>query len=436
MITASHQSVIVIGAGPAGLTTAYRLSQRGFCVTVLDRSPTLEDHLRRESDSPQSILGCHHATWSLLRSLQIPPDPSVFAESTLEFLLPDGRLAQFPRTRFPTPLSQLLTIGRFTGLPRRARWKLLSWLTQLWDGSIQLETNLEHRTAHEWLESLGHSRSSLQTIWNPLAHWLTGNDLGGLSAHAFATALRPFFLSRASDSRIYVPCQPWQRIFVEPIVDALIRSGGSLASGHQAVRFEYKDELVTGLQLEDGTVVRADWYVSAVPHHQLTPLLPERWMTRYAYFQHIAELTTIPYASVQIRTAQTMTAPRHILLGTGQFPWMACKSSGANQGMVAVFAMSPRESFTNPLEELSTLLKSLNLLQEVEQITSFRKQPFPHAPLALSPGTKIRRPIQKSPISNLLLAGSWTDTGWPTNFESAIVSGERCADMISNHKPG
>jgi uncharacterized protein with NAD-binding domain and iron-sulfur cluster len=43
----------------------------------------------------------------------------------------------------------------------------------------------------------------------------------------------------------------------------------------------------------------------------------------------------------------------------------------------------------------------------------------------------MHRPIQRSPIANLLLAGSWTDTGWPPNLESAIVSGNRCADAIT-----
>ena len=54
--------------------------------------------------------------------------------------------------------------------------------------------------------------------------------------------------------------------------------------------------------------------------------------------------------------------------------------------------------------------------------------------LSLRPGTKLHRPIQRSPIANLLLAGSWTDTGWPPNLESAIVSGNRCAETIASDK--
>jgi uncharacterized protein with NAD-binding domain and iron-sulfur cluster len=40
------------------------------------------------------------------------------------------------------------------------------------------------------------------------------------------------------------------------------------------------------------------------------------------------------------------------------------------------------------------------------------------------------RPLQQSPFPNLLLAGEWTDTGLPATVESAVVSGDRCAQAI------
>jgi uncharacterized protein with NAD-binding domain and iron-sulfur cluster len=48
----------------------------------------------------------------------------------------------------------------------------------------------------------------------------------------------------------------------------------------------------------------------------------------------------------------------------------------------------------------------------------------------LTPGAARLRPLQQSPIQNLFLVGAWTDTGWPANLESALVSARRCADII------
>jgi len=102
-----RQSVIVLGAGPAGLTAAYRLAVSGCQVTLLSSSSLPGQQLRRAGDPPSTILGCHHATWDLLRALGVQRSPSAFAEATLEFLLPDGRFVRYPKTWFPTPRSPI-----------------------------------------------------------------------------------------------------------------------------------------------------------------------------------------------------------------------------------------------------------------------------------------------------------------------------------------
>ncbi|HET7910245.1 MAG TPA: FAD-dependent oxidoreductase [Nitrospira sp.] len=434
MTPGSRQSVIVLGAGPAGLTAAYRLALGGFHVTVLTPSARIGEHVRRESDPPASILGCHRATWELLHALGVQPAEPAFAEAQLEFLLPGGRVVRYPKTRFPTPLQQLLTIGRFSGLRAGERWRLLSWLEQLWEGSLELPVDLEHRTAENWLESLSHGPSSRQAIWGPLALWLTGNDLAQLSADAFITALKPFFLSQAADSRIWIPRRAWDRTFVQPVTDALVKAEAALHVGMRAVRFDYQDDQIIGVTLNDGSSLKADWYVAALPPRDLTALLPERWLSRYAYFQQVVDLETLFSTVMQVRTTEHITAPRQILIGAGPFNWLACRPSQFDRGLVAMVTMPADQPVTESIQRVSALLRSLDLLRPDRQITGFRQEERASAWLALRPGTKMRRPLQRSPIHNLLLAGAWTDTGWPANLESAIVSGKRCADIILNHR--
>jgi uncharacterized protein with NAD-binding domain and iron-sulfur cluster len=380
-------------------------------------------------------LGCHQATWGLLRAVGVQRSESIFAEASLEFLLPDSRLVRYPKTRFPTPIQQLLTIGRFAGLSPAERWKLLSWLEQLWEGSSYLAADLEHRTAQHWLQSLDYSRGSLESVWNPLAVWLAGNDLEHLSADAFVMALKPFFLSGGSNSRIWVPRQPWDRLLMDPINDMLVKKGVSLNARTAATRVDVQDDRITGVRLSDGTTLRADWYVSAVAPPQLTPLLPERWLTRYAYFQHIAELKTVPCTVLHARITATLSTPRHILVGAGPFHWITCIPSETDRPLAAQLTARRSLPDTDSEEQASALLRSLDLLKDGHRLTDFTRHETKNALLSLSPGTKVRRPIQKSPVSNLVLAGAWTDTGWPANLESAIISGERCADIVLRREP-
>ena len=45
-------------------------------------------------------------------------------------------------------------------------------------------------------------------------------------------------------------------------------------------------------------------------------------------------------------------------------------------------------------------------------------------------GIESLRPMQKSPIANLFIAGEWTQTGWPSTMESAARSGFLAAAAI------
>jgi hypothetical protein len=200
--------------------------------------------------------------------------------------------------------------------------------------------------------------------------------------------------------------------------------------GTRAVGFDYHEDRITAIRLQDGTRLQAEWYVATVPPHELTPLLPERWLTRYAYFKHIADLGTISCTVIQVRTAEMIPNPRHILMGTEPFSWMACKPSQIDRGLVAILTMPQDQFMTDTIQRVSALLRSLKLLRPDRQITGFRQEDNTHAWLALPPGTNVLRPIQRSPVPNLLLAGAWTDTGWPANLESAIVSGQRSAELI------
>jgi uncharacterized protein with NAD-binding domain and iron-sulfur cluster len=47
----------------------------------------------------------------------------------------------------------------------------------------------------------------------------------------------------------------------------------------------------------------------------------------------------------------------------------------------------------------------------------------PEAVFSYRPGLDAQRPSQRTPVSNFLLAGDWTRTGWPATMEGAVRSG-------------
>lgn len=439
MTSTSAQSVAILGGGPAGLTAAYRLAHRGDRVTIVDCLPPSESALIGEGShndpEPFTILGCHHATQALLHSLHSSSQQPADIAIPLEFRLPDGSLVHYPRTSFPAPLHTWANLLKFAGIPWKERWLLASWMEQVWEGDAQLPADLEQRIADEWLASIGQREQTRRVVWNPLAQWLTGNDLSTMSADAFVRSMKPLFLSTRPDSRISIVRDSVQTCFVQPITEVLTQVGVTILRNTEAAQLRYEQDRISGILLRDGSLLQADWYVAALPLHHLTPLLPERWLTRYAYFQHLAELQSIDSTTLHVQAEQPCATPRLVLLSDTYFHSVLMTATAPDRTDFSLITTDSQFAQVGPDSRLDIaipdLLKSWGLLTPERRVVSTRHRTIPNAILSLKPGAKLHRPIQRSPIENLLLAGSWTDTGWPPNLESAIVSGNRCAEEIA-----
>jgi uncharacterized protein with NAD-binding domain and iron-sulfur cluster len=312
---------------------------------------------------------------------------------------------------------------------------LASWLERLWEGDERLPADLEQRTAGEWLAALGQSAQTRRMVWNPLAQWLTGNDLSALSADTFVSAVRPLFMKTRSDSRISIMRNSLLTCLVQPITQSLAKADAAILRNTEAVELRYEHDHISGVLLRDGSLLQADWYITALPPQQLTPLIPERWLTRYAYFQQLALLESSDSTIILAETEQPCANPRLILLGDTAFHSVLATESGPDRttfSLVTTDSRFTQAQLSQDFEPLiPDLLTSLGLLCPGSTIAATRRRTIPNAILSLRPGAKLHRPIQRSPITNLLVAGAWTDTGWPPNLESAIVSGNRCADAIT-----
>jgi uncharacterized protein with NAD-binding domain and iron-sulfur cluster len=433
----SPQSVVIFGGGLAGLTAAYRLIRHGYRVTVVEKRPLPGGAGELPGDDPEpfTVLGCHRAIHALLHSLHSSRQQPEAIAIPLEFRLPDGSLVHYPRTSFPAPLHTWVNLLKFAGIPWKERWRLASWMEQVWEGDAELPADLEQRTADDWLAAIGQGVQTRSLVWNPLARWLTGNDLSTISADAFALSMRPVFLGTRPDSRISVVQDTLQTCFVQPITELLMRGSATILHNTEVTQLRYERERISGVLLRDGSLLQADWYVAALSQHQLTPLLPERWLTRYAYFQQLAELRSIDCTILHLHAEQACDTPRLVLLSDTSFHSALVTAPTPDRTRFSLITTDDQFAQARPDSCLHTaisdLLRSWGLLMAQSRVVSTHHRTISNAILSLKPGTKSHRPIQRSPIANLLVAGAWTDTGWPPNLESAVVSGNRCADAIA-----
>lgn len=87
----------------------------------------------------------------------------------------------------------------------------------------------------------------------------------------------------------------------QPIVDHIESRGGKVHTGKPIAEIKINPETlsVEGLQLAGGSLVEADYYISAMPVDVIKKMIPKQWST-LPYFVQLQELEGIPVINLQI----------------------------------------------------------------------------------------------------------------------------------------
>ena len=434
MTAPTPHTVIILGAGLTGLTAAYHLSRHDYRVTVLDHHDWRDEFRSNPSDPVPILLGCHHETRRIFHTLGQFGPTHADTMIPLEFRLPDGRAVSYQSTRLPGAFQWMMSLFSFDGLAWHDRWRLFSHVEQIWEQAHTLPADLENRIADEWLTSIGQSLKARQQIWAPLTQWLTGTPVEHLSAATFVHLLSTVFLGDASDARLTHLDGLVANRLTAPMTQVLPQNRVEVVHLPHEPTLHFGQTGISHIRRHDGTRLEAQWYLVALPYQRLLTLLPERLLTRYAYFAQLTDLKNQPEIVVHMTCRATTRVPRLLLLTERPFHHLTVTPVGPEQvryslcttGNSPLMELNDDQLFVLARAELSMLYPAV----EMDTISAEEVSRESQATLLLIPGAARLRPLQQSPIQNMLVAGAWTDTGWPSNLESTLVSARRCAEII------
>lgn len=431
------RDVLVVGGGIAGMACALRLSQAGAKVTLLEtrkklggRATSFKDvRSDRWLDNCQHVvLGCCTNYLDLLERLGAK-DKIVW--HTSQFWLEDGgRMSVVERGPLPAP-------AHFSGSFLRAAFLSLGEKLQIARACsrIMRVDRREHaaETFAEFLKDTGQSPRVIERFWAPVVVSACNLDCARVSAASALHVFQEGFLAAQSAADIGVPGVPLLELY-ERAESIIAAAGGRVVLG---AGVETLDE--TSATTTDGERFTADAVVCAVPVERVRRIVAPEVQARDDRFAKLDAFTHSPILGVHLTFDRPVlpdlpggggTVPHAVLVerptqwifrkdDTGKYihavisaadDWVALSEEQIGAKVLAdLHACSPR----------SREAKLIEVRAVKEKLATF-------APV---PGLERVRP-QAAGTSRLVLAGDYTDTGWPATMEGATRSGYAAAAAV------
>jgi squalene-associated FAD-dependent desaturase len=441
----SDTPTVVVGGGLAGISAALRLADLGRPTVLVEKRPRLggaafsftRDGLSVDNGQHVFLRCCAAYRWFLDR---IGAGDDVVLQDALDIpvLAPDGRTARLRRTPgLPAPVHLTTALAGYGVLGPRDRLRAVR-------GALALRMlnpanrRLDERTLGAFLRRHGQNDATIDALWGIVATATLNLDPDAASLALAAKVFRTGLLDSAPAADVGYAAVPLGRLHDEAAAKALADAGVEVLVD-TAVR-----EVVPGgrvrISRPDGDRdLAAASVVLALPHReafQVVPTLAESNAAR------AAGLGASPIVNVHVVYDRPVTDLHFAAAVNSPVQWFfdRTESSGltarrprAQYLAVTVSAAAglidepSRPVLDRFIPELARLLPHAGDAEVVDAfVTRERRATFRQAA-----GTWALRPGTTDGPETILLAGAWTDTGWPDTMEGAVRSGVAAAEAAA-----
>jgi zeta-carotene desaturase len=426
--------VIVIGGGLAGLSASIVLSEAGCRVSLIERAPRLGGRATSYVlPNDAHIDNCQHVTLRCCTNLEDFysragvagkirfHDSLLFADST-------GRRARMGPSKLPAPFHLLKSFASFP---------LLNWQDKRTIARAMLRITLSggqpklkaSASMLEWLREQKQTQRAIDRFWRTVLVSALNEEIDRMDARYGIDVFWKAFLSNSVGFMMGVPSVPLAELY-SACGERICRTGGQIRTRCGAAEILLSNAQVSGIKLDDGTVIEGNHYISAVTFDRLIRLVPEfvRSTPPFSNWQH---LRVSPITGVHVWFDRAVMTEPFLTSVDQTIQWIFNKQAGEYLQIVIsasrnLSPLSQQEIVDLCMKELAALLPAVRKATVVRSVV-VRENAATFSP---EPGCDQWRPEQKTTISNFVIAGDWTQTGWPATMEGAVRSGYRAAEAI------
>ncbi|ANT64761.1 MULTISPECIES: FAD-dependent oxidoreductase [Prosthecochloris] len=448
------RTVLVLGGGLAGLTAAKRLVDRGFKVKLIEKRPFYGGKVSSWKDDEgdwiesgtHCFFGAYDVLYDLMREINAYQNV-LWKDHRLTYTLAGGNSFTFNTWNLPSPLHLVPAIvknGYFTFGEMLAFAKSLVPLALKKD---KYPPTQDHLTFTDWAKQHKFGDRLLQKMFRPMALALKFIPPEEISARIILDVTEVFYRIPDASRMGFLKGAP-QEYLVGPLQEYCQAKGVEFLPSTAADDVLVEGGEVKGVKLQNGDTLEADYYLSALPVHNLRKVLPESLKSNEVFFRNIDRLDGVPVISVQIWYDRQITPIDNVLFSPdGVIPVFA--DLGNTTPDYRTLRGKPHmnksrfEFCVAPARDMMKLSKD-EIIARVDRsvrecfpeeakdarILKSTLVKIPHSVYAPLPNMEQYRPTQETPVRNLFLAGGFTRQLYYDSMGGAVMSANLAADAI------
>jgi squalene-associated FAD-dependent desaturase len=435
----SGRAVAVVGGGLAGITAAIDLREAGLDVTLLEARPRLGGAATSYQRGAMTIdngqhvfLRCCVNYAGLLSKLGVTGSVAIQDKFDVTVLSPSGR-ARLRRSSLPSPLHFAGALARYRLLPLADRARV-GRAALAFRFARPEDARLDRERLGDWLGSRGQSERARRLLWDLFivsALNIAGDDA---SVQLAATVIKTAMLGASDAADIGMAAVPLGELHADATAKLLDHLGAT-------VRLSARADVIEPLpgggfrvgEFQSDHSTTADAVVLAVPASRAGPLAKAAGVPAAATGPW-SNLGASPIVNVHVIYDRTVMDLPFAAAVDSPVQWIFDKTRQA--GLTSGQYLAISQSAASDLADQPVSALRAKFIPALEQllpaaagagITDFFVTREPRATFWQGPGSGALRPGTATGARGIVLAGSWTDTGWPDTMEGAVISGHNAA---------
>ena len=420
---------IVIGGGFAGLSAAAHLSASGKKVELIEASQKLGGRAYSLIDKPTGniidngqhiIMGCYTNTIHFFRMIGAQNNLIFQDKLKVNFLEPHFQKRILEAGPGVYPFNLAAGLLRYKALSLKNRILLLKFFLAL---PLSSNRDLSRMSIYEWLLQENQNEKIIKAFWEILAAGALNTSLHKGSAKVFKEILLEIFFKGNKAATIILPKEGLTESYCNNAAEFIINRGGKIFPGEQVNRLNAEGNRVKSIVTNRRNIKDFKYVISAVPFYSLQRVLPENNLITDPGFEYSSILTV----HIWLKNNK-LDKPFYGLIDS-DIHWIF------NHGNHLTLVRSDADELMEKSKEAIFALAEKELFRycfiEKEDITDYRVIKEKRATFIPSNEILYKRPGPATRLSNLAIAGDWTNTGLPSTIESAVKSGRLAAEFYA-----